>query len=73
MTNLADIWSALLLAQTVEEQATWARTHGLQLIEHVCLSADADLGQIELKVSPDEALAMHAEANPRSPQAFQVA
>ncbi|MER9355568.1 hypothetical protein NKI61_20060 [Mesorhizobium sp. M0514] len=70
MKNLGDLWQALLLSQTVEEQAAWAREHGLQLIEHACMLSAVGIGETELKLSPDEALAMHAHANPRNPRPF---
>ncbi|AZV21481.1 hypothetical protein [Mesorhizobium sp. M7A.F.Ce.TU.012.03.2.1] len=70
MKNLGDLWCSLLSAKTVEEQAAWARQHGLQLIEHACLLSDVGISDTELRVSPDEALAMYASANPRRPQPF---
>lgn len=70
MKNLGDLWCSLLNAKTVEDQAAWARKHGLQLIEHACLLSDVGIGRTELRVSPEEALDMYAEANPRNPHPF---
>lgn len=71
--DLSELWCSLLSAQTIDAQAAWARKHGLQLIEHACLLSDVDIGYTELLVSPQEALAMYARANPRHPKPFERA
>jgi hypothetical protein len=71
MTNLGEIWTDLMLAKTTEEQAKWARDHGMQMVDEIQrLNADAGIGQIELQITPQIALDSYRKANPRNPNPF---
>lgn len=69
--NLGEIWRDLMLATTVEAQAVWARTHGMQMVDEIQrLNDHAGIGTIELEVTPEIALASYRAANPRSSGPF---